>query len=105
MTALQPPECGASARPKLVVYVHEGCLSCANAIEVAGRVRREFPQVDVSVVDLAVSSEQQPDRVFAVPTFMLDGELASLGTPSWERLLRLLEATLGIAAPDGGDSP
>ncbi|HJM88761.1 MAG TPA: hypothetical protein QF624_03925 [Dehalococcoidia bacterium] len=55
-------------------------------------MRDEFPQINVDVVDLGLTSKQQPDEVFAVPTFLLDGEVVSLGTPSWERLLPLLEA-------------
>lgn len=81
-------------RPALAVYVGEDCPSCQTALEVAERARREFPHVDVSVVDLGVSSERQPAGVFAVPTFVLDGEVVSLGTPSWERLRPLLLATL-----------
>lgn len=85
---------GPGERPELAVYVGENCPSCQTAVEVAERARREFPHVDVSVVDLGVSSERQPDGVFAVPTFLLDGEIVSLGTPSWERLQPLLLAAL-----------
>ncbi len=85
---------GPIERPTLVVYVEEGCPSCGTAIEVARRARGEFPHVDVKVVNLSVSSNDQPQRVFAVPTFMLDGEVVSLGTPSWERLAPLMHAAL-----------
>ncbi len=81
-----------SAQLTLTLYVESDCSSCAGAIEVATRVRDEFPQINVDVVDLGLTSKQQPDEVFAVPTFLLDGEVVSLGTPSWERLLPLLEA-------------
>lgn len=58
------------------------------------RVRDEYPQITVDVVDVGLASKQQPEEVFAVPTFLLDGEVVSLGTPSWERLLPLLEAAM-----------
>ena len=81
-------------RPILTLYIEQGCLSCAAAVEVAERARRTFPHVDVRVIDFGVSSDVRPDRVFAVPTFMLDGEVVSLGTPSWDRLEPLLRSTL-----------
>ncbi len=78
----------------LSLFVEEGCASCGLAIEVAERAREQYPRLDVKVVDIGVSSEQQPQGVFAVPTFVLDGEVVSLGTPSWERLVPLLDAAL-----------
>lgn len=78
----------------LAVFVEAGCASCRLAIEVADRAREQYPALDVKVVDIGVSSEQRPQGVFAVPTFVLDGEVVSLGTPSWDRLAPLLDATL-----------
>jgi predicted DsbA family dithiol-disulfide isomerase len=86
-----------------VVYIDEHCPSCVRAVAVAERARVEFPHLDVSVVDLGVSSEEQPDGVFAVPTFLLDGTVVSLGTPSWERLAPLLEVALGAYPSDNGE--
>ncbi len=80
--------------PTLAVFVEQGCSSCLVAIELAERAREQFPDVDVKIVDVTVSSEEQPQGVFAVPTFVLDGEVISLGTPSWDRLAPLLDATL-----------
>ena len=100
MTSLETATPSAGPRPKLVLYIGEKCPSCALAVEVAERARVEFPHVDVSVVDLGVSSEEQPEGVFAVPTFLLDGTVVSLGTPSWERLAPLLAVALG-ARPVG----
>ncbi len=81
-------------RPILTLYIEQGCLSCGDSIEVAERAQDTFPHIDVHVIDLGVSSDVRPDRVFAVPTFMLDGEVVSLGTPSWERLEPLLRSAL-----------
>jgi CRP-like cAMP-binding protein len=85
----------------LTVYVEQGCPSCHAAREVAERVRAIYPEVKVLVVDLGdVSSEEVPPQVFAAPTFLLDGEVVSLGTPAWETLTALLER-----APDERDGP
>jgi len=48
-------------------------------------------------------SEERTDGVFTVPTFVLDGEVVSLGTLSWERLMPLLEFEQDSFAQDQGD--
>ena len=78
--------------PAIHAYVESGCRSCAHAIELMERVRRDYPGVRVEVVDVGVSSDRLPDGVFAVPTVLLDGKVISLGTASWERLARQIEA-------------
>ena len=78
----------------LCLYVERGCRFCAHALEFVERIHAEYPAVEVQVIDIGVSSEQLPDGVFAVPTMVLDGELISLGTPSWERVARVLDSKL-----------
>ena len=78
----------------LCLYVESGCRSCAHALQLAERIRAEYPAVEVRVIDIGVSSEQLADGVFAVPTMVLDGEVISLGTPSWERIARVLDSKL-----------
>ena len=85
----------------LTVYVEEGCRACGHALEVIERVQREFPALRISTVDLGgVSSHEIPNGVFAAPTFVLDGEVISLGTPTWERLAPLLRSALGRAGAE-----
>jgi len=78
----------------LSLFIEEGCTSCGLAVEVAERARELYPHLEIKIVDIGVSSEEQPQGVFAVPTFVLDGEVISLGTPSWERLEPLLQAAV-----------
>jgi hypothetical protein len=81
--------------PSLTLFVEEGCRACAHALEVLEQVRREFAGLRVSSIDLgSVSSDEVPPGVFAAPTFVLDGEVISLGTPTWERLSPLLRRAL-----------
>lgn len=82
-------------RPTLAIYVEAGCAACRHARQLAERARREIPDARVEIVDIGVSSEARPDAIFAVPTFTLDGEVISLGTPSWEELASRLRAALG----------
>ena len=91
--SMQGPPAGIT--PALTLYVEEGCRACAHAIEVLDRVSEEFPDVRVSKIDLGkVSSAEIPDGVFAAPTFVLDGEVVSLGTPTWDRIAPLLRSAL-----------
>jgi len=88
----------------LTVYVEEGCTSCHAAREVAARVRETYPEVDVRLIDLGeVSSDEVPSDVFAAPTFLLDGEVVSLGTPAWETLTALIEHVPTDERAPGGD--
>lgn len=81
----------------LRVYVDEGCFACEHALEVAERVRRDLPAVEVQIINLHLATEQdRPEEVFAVPTFTLDGAIVSLGTPTWEDLTAKIEAVLAL---------
>jgi hypothetical protein len=81
----------------LTLYVETGCRACGHARDVLERLEREFPGLLVRTVDLGrVSSDQIPEGVFAAPTFVLDDEVISLGTPTWERLAPLLRSALGV---------
>jgi hypothetical protein len=66
----------------VVVYVLEGCANCAYAIGVVEEIRRAYPHVAVRMVDLAHPGEPIPEAVFAAPTYLLDGNVWSLGNPS-----------------------
>jgi thiol-disulfide isomerase/thioredoxin len=70
----------------LEVYVAPGCDACDYARELAQRASRAFEGIEVAVIDIEASEHQPPPAVFAVPSFLLDGVVLSLGNPSWERL-------------------
>lgn len=77
-------------RVSIVIYVAGHCPTCAYSYEVAEMIRQEFPAVNVRLVDLATTSEQIPDDVFATPTYLLNGRLWSLGNPSPETVTNTL---------------
>ncbi len=95
MTVAELSAHDATAEHTLALYVEEGCAVCEAARELASRAERDFPGLAVSVIDLSVSSEQAPEGVFAAPTFVLDGQIVSLGTPSWARLCEAVNETFG----------
>jgi hypothetical protein len=51
-----------------------------------------FPALEVEVVDLSRTEVDRPDYVFAVPTFVLNGRVLSLGNPRRSRLLAAVES-------------
>jgi hypothetical protein len=76
---------------RVAIYVLADCANCEYAWEIAALIRREYPQVEVAVVDLANPAEPVPDAVFATPTYLLDGRLWSLGNPSPEQVREHLD--------------
>ena len=71
----------------LEIYVESDCSNCDVALDIARLVREEVPKVDVSVVDLSNPSITRPDSVFAVPTYLVNGETRSLGNPDGQKLV------------------
>jgi alkyl hydroperoxide reductase subunit AhpF len=89
-----------SDRPKrneaarLEVYVSSECLNCDEAVGLAEEAAVRYPNVAVRVIDLdQLDGSPPPDPVVAVPTYVLNGRVVSLGNPYPEELFaRLHEA-------------
>ena len=79
---------------KLQIIVASACANCEEASRLSDLVKARFPQVAIEVIDLDREPERQPDSVFAVPTYLLDGRVIWLGNPSEDALYTLLEAEL-----------
>jgi hypothetical protein len=75
----------------LEIFVLPYCFGCETARRLAECVRAQaLPQVDVHLVDLSVPGAVRPPNVFAVPTYLLDGRVLSLGNPEQGWLLAQL---------------
>jgi hypothetical protein len=61
---------------------------------VAERTRKRLPQIDVRLIDLSQDKNDRPTSVFAVPTYLLNGELLSLGNPDEDELVACLQSAL-----------
>jgi hypothetical protein len=85
---------GMQATINLDVYVEQSCRPCDHARELAKLVQRRFPEARVRVVDLSLTAGDRPDAVFAVPTYMLNGELLSLGNPEKDELMQIIQSTI-----------
>lgn len=84
----------------LQVVVTTDCPSCGEARRLVEEARRRYPAVTIDVINLAQAPERLPASVFAVPTYLIDGRIVSLGTPADADLFRRIEAALGA-----GESP
>ncbi len=72
--------------PRLEVVVSSRCEQCGEAVGIAETIAREFPQVRVEVINLGAPNAVKPDVVFAVPTYLLNGRIVSLGNPSLQEM-------------------
>lgn len=80
--------------PLLEVYVSSECPNCDEAVRLAEEAAARYPNVVVRLIDLdQLDGNPPPDPVVAVPTYLLNGRVVSLGNPYPEELFaRLLEA-------------
>jgi len=78
---------------KLQVYVREDCWTCAESRRIVAEIEPQFPQLSVELVDM--ETPNRPQEVFAVPTYVLDGRIISLGNPYRDDLRREIRAALG----------
>ena len=86
---------GARDQLTLQVYVKQACETCDRARKIAQLVDAEFPNVSVEIVDLSTPGAQRDD-VFAVPTFVLEDHILSLGNPQEGELREEITALLRL---------
>jgi len=94
-----------SVAPRLDVYVQASCLACDEALRTVERARATWPGLEARVQRVDAPGVRPPREVFAVPTLMLDGELVSLGTPSWPELAARVRQAFEKRGHDGGTTP
>ncbi|WP_420643845.1 hypothetical protein [Candidatus Leptofilum sp.] len=78
----------------LTVYISDDCWSCEETQRILADVTPNFPDLMLRCVD--TQQEPMPDGVFAVPTYLLDGKVISLGNPTRESLRQRLAALFGV---------
>ncbi len=81
---------------RLDVYVETGCRFCERAMEIAQEMGDAYPRMSVRVIDVAEASAISD--VFAVPTFVLDDKVISIGNPDPSDLRRAIESLLSPEA-------
>lgn len=91
-------------RRLLEIYVAPGCLGGDAARRLAGLAQGlGLADLEVRLIDLGDPGATRPAAVFAVPTYLLDGRVLSLGNPFEDWLVeRLRSDGAGIAPATGG---
>lgn len=79
---------------RLAVYISDHCWQCPEARALALEMEKAFPSLRVRIVNLDEPDAHKPSSVFSVPTFLLDGAIVSLGTPSRAILERKIRVAL-----------
>lgn len=83
----------------LDIYVDASCFGCGRARELASRICEwNITNLTVLLHDLGDPETIRPNTVFAVPTYLLDGRVFSLGNPDEARLYALLRTTVDDSA-------
>jgi hypothetical protein len=77
---------------QLDVYVSSACSICDRSRDIVCEVLdRGLPQVRARIIDLDRPGADRPANVFAIPTFVLDGDVVSLGNPEVDWLIARIE--------------
>lgn len=87
-------------RVVLEVYIDEACLACRRAMELSAEVGAAHPEVSVSLYRGGEGGGAHRHLVAAVPTYVLDGRVVSLGNPRRADL----EAAIARAASGAADA-
>lgn len=92
-----------TARRDLAIYTLGECWGCERARDIAAAVAGARTDVNVRLIDLGVERGERPAAVIAVPTYLLDGQVISLGNPDLSWLLSRLSEKAEDVRELGGD--
>ena len=72
----------------LTVYISDECWSCEETQRILDDITPQFPELLLNLVN--IRQEPLPDGIFAVPTYLLNEKVISLGNPTREALRKRL---------------
>lgn len=85
-----------SQQSRLEIFILPDCAGVVAATDNARLVRRTLGEsVTVDIIDLSMPDVIRPETVFAVPTYVLNGQRISLGNPSGDQLIATIQASQG----------
>ena len=70
----------------LEIVIANHCQQCRESVHAAEMLQNEFPALEVRVIDLDTPNVVKPEAVFAVPSYLLNGRVVSLGNPELQDL-------------------
>ncbi len=77
----------------LDIYITNVCTNCGEALLIAESAQ-SIAGLKVAVVNLDQPGQRISPHVVAVPTYILDGKVVSLGNPEREKFLAMLRTEL-----------
>lgn len=78
----------------LQIYIAQHCWGCDEALAIGHEAAQRFPRLRVEIVDLDEEGARRPEEVIAVPTFLLEDRVISLGNPKREWLFERIAQSL-----------
>ncbi len=78
----------------LSLYVTSDCFSCKESVSIISEVAMRFPGLITEVVYLDEAGASKPDQVFAVPTYLMDGNILFMGNPYLETMVSSIQDAL-----------
>ena len=83
----------------LEIYITDQCTNCQEAVLIAEQART-IAGLSVTVVNLDEPGQRVPPQVFAAPTYVLNGQVVSLGNPQRDTFLAGLRAELAHSSEE-----
>lgn len=80
---------------RLEIYISQHCWNCGEALQIAEQAR-QIAGSNVRVIDLDQPGYTPPPRIFAVPTYVLNGKIVSLGNPERSAFLARLRGEKNV---------
>lgn len=65
----------------LKIYTMTHCPTCEATRRNAAAIAERWPEVEVQLISLDAPGVTIPPQVFSVPTYLLNGDVISLGNP------------------------
>lgn len=81
----------------LRVYVSTNCVVCDRTRQLVAEVCGKRPAYAIEIIDLDQLDAHKPAFVFGTPTYVLGERIVSLGNPSIDALLDLLDTEAALA--------
>ncbi|MEM7130254.1 MAG: thioredoxin family protein [Chloroflexota bacterium] len=79
---------------RVEIFVAQHCFICEYTYEIIELIERDFPEIDLHVIDMTEPKEPIPEVVFATPTYLLNGRVWFLGNPSPDQVIDQLSELL-----------
>src|SRR5260370_21593722 len=92
-SSISTPKSRKESTMHLDIYITTVCTNCGEALLIAERAQ-SIAGLKVAVINLDQPGQSIPPHVVAVPTYVLDGKVVSLGNPEREMFLSMLRTEL-----------